>query len=72
MQKFTADSKRVVAAIYKLFQAYGADQGILGAIGSWGDTQTDADIAEMLENELLWKLRRQKESITKCLEELDK
>lgn len=41
-------------ALYDGFRALGADSTILAIVGSWGDTQSDADLAAMIDETIAW------------------
>ena len=38
----------IASEIYGAFELLGADPGLLGTIGSWGDTLDDADVLKQL------------------------
>lgn len=43
------DLRRIFRSVYRLFEHYDAEIDILAAIGSWGDTLDDCEIADLLE-----------------------
>lgn len=56
-------NREIVAEIYRALVLLGADSGLLGTVGSWGDSLPDSDVLAALKGWNLASLQEAKQRI---------